>query len=85
MVLGGQVGVAGHLRLGDRVQVGAQSGVMSDVASGQILFGYPARPHREAFKLQALYGKLPEMHAAIREIRRKLGLGSSDPKQTPEA
>jgi UDP-3-O-[3-hydroxymyristoyl] glucosamine N-acyltransferase len=87
VVLGGQVGIAGHLRIGDRVQIGAQSGIMADASPGQILFGYPARPHREAFKLQALYSKLPEMHAAIRELRRKLGLGApeGDPSQKPEA
>ena len=82
VVLGGQVGIAGHLRIGDGVQIGAQSGIMADAAKGQILFGCPARPHREAFKLQALYAKLPEMHAAIRDIRRKLGL---DGPREPEA
>jgi UDP-3-O-[3-hydroxymyristoyl] glucosamine N-acyltransferase len=76
VVLGGQVGIAGHLRIGDGVQIGAQSGIMADAEPRQILFGTPARPHREAFKLQALYAKLPEMHAAIREMRRKTGLGS---------
>lgn len=85
VVLGGQVGIAGHLRIGDGVQIGAQSGIMTDVAPGQILFGYPARPHREAFKLQALYAKLPEMHAALRELRRKLGIGTDGPAQKPEA
>ena len=85
VVLGGQVGVAGHLRIGDGVQVGAQSGIMTNVEPGQVLFGYPARPHREAFKLQALYAKLPEMHAALRELRRKLGLGTEDLSRKPEA
>jgi UDP-3-O-[3-hydroxymyristoyl] glucosamine N-acyltransferase len=84
VVLGGQVGIAGHLRIGDRVQIGAQSGIMTDAAPGQVLFGYPARPHREAFKLQALYAKLPELHAAVRELRRKLG-GSGDSTRKPEA
>jgi len=78
VVLGGQVGIAGHLRIGDGVQIGAQSGIMADAEPRQILFGTPARPHREAFKLQALIGKLPEMHAALRDIKRKLGLEKSE-------
>ncbi|MFA6002850.1 MAG: UDP-3-O-(3-hydroxymyristoyl)glucosamine N-acyltransferase [Elusimicrobiota bacterium] len=78
VVLGGQVGVAGHLHIGAGTQIAAQSGIMSDTDKGQVLFGSPARPHREAFKLLALYGKLPEMHAAIKEIRRKLGLDVKD-------
>jgi len=85
VVLGGQVGIAGHLHIGDGAQVGAQSGIMTDVEKGQVLFGSPARPHREAFKLQALIAKLPEMHAALRDIRRKPGPAASDPSQTPEA
>jgi UDP-3-O-[3-hydroxymyristoyl] glucosamine N-acyltransferase len=84
-VLGGQVGIAGHLRIGDRVRIGAQSGIMADAAPGQVLFGTPARPHREAFKLQALYAKLPELHAAVRNLRRKFGNGSGDSSQEPEA
>jgi len=85
VILGGQVGIAGHLRIGDGAQIGAQSGIMADVDKGQVLFGYPARPHREAFKLQALYGRLPEMHAALKEIRRKLGLKSQSTAQESEA
>ncbi len=71
VVLGGQVAIAGHLHIGDGVQVAGQSGVMSDVEKGQILFGSPARPHREALKLQAIYGKLPEIYAAFKEMRKE--------------
>ena len=76
VILGGQVGLAGHLKLGDGVQVGAQSGLMADVPAGTVMFGYPARPHREAFKLQALYGRLPEMRDALKAIQKKLGIGA---------
>jgi UDP-3-O-[3-hydroxymyristoyl] glucosamine N-acyltransferase len=74
VVLGGQVGLVGHIKVGDGVQVGAQSGLMSDVEPGKVLFGSPARPHREAFKLQALYGKLPELFDAVKKIQKKLGM-----------
>ena len=82
VILGGQVGIAGHLHIADDVQIGAQSGVMADAPKGQVLFGTPARPHREAFKLQALYGRLPQMHAALKEIRRKFGIAA---QPEPEA
>ena len=76
VILGGQVGVAGHLTIAARTQVGAQSGVMSDVSAepgkpGPILFGSPARPHREAFKLQALFGKLPELVERVKALEKK--------------
>ena len=72
------LGIAGHLRIADGAQIAAQSGIMADVEKGQILFGTPARPHREAFKLLALYGRLPEMQSSLREVLRKLGLKAKD-------
>jgi UDP-3-O-[3-hydroxymyristoyl] glucosamine N-acyltransferase len=73
VVLGGQVGLADHLKLGDGVQVGAQSGLMADVEAGTIVFGSPARPIREAFKLTALLGKLPEMYDFIKKLKKAEG------------
>jgi UDP-3-O-[3-hydroxymyristoyl] glucosamine N-acyltransferase len=78
-VLAGQAGIAGHLVIGDGAVVSAQTGVMSDVPPKAILFGSPGRPHREAFKLQALYGRLPELVERLKEIEKKLGIsGKTD-------
>ncbi|MBI4056578.1 MAG: UDP-3-O-(3-hydroxymyristoyl)glucosamine N-acyltransferase [Elusimicrobia bacterium] len=68
VVLAGQVGVADHAKLGNRVVVGAQSGAMGNVPDGAILFGSPARPHREAMRLHALLGKLPEMYETLKKL-----------------
>jgi UDP-3-O-[3-hydroxymyristoyl] glucosamine N-acyltransferase len=76
VTLAGQVGVVGHLTIGDGAIVTAQSGIMNNVEPGEILFGSPARPHREAMKLEALFGKLPELYDAIRAIKKKLELNS---------
>jgi UDP-3-O-[3-hydroxymyristoyl] glucosamine N-acyltransferase len=75
VILAGQAGVAGHLTIGDGAVVSAQTGVMSDVPPKAILFGSPGRPHREAFKLQALYGRLPELVERLKQIEKKLGIG----------
>lgn len=72
VILAGQVGLAGHMTIGDRAQVGAQSGVMSSIPAGQNYFGYPAMPQREAFKLQAILRKLPEMHKEFRSLKKQL-------------
>lgn len=58
VVLGGQVGVTGHLTIGMGAQVTAMSGVISDVPSGEIYAGFPARPRREFFKSVATLRKL---------------------------
>ncbi len=73
VILAGQAGVAGHLKIGDGAVVTAQTGVMSDVPPKTVLFGSPGRPHREAFKLQALYGRLPELFEKLKELEKKLG------------
>ncbi|MDE2290652.1 MAG: UDP-3-O-(3-hydroxymyristoyl)glucosamine N-acyltransferase [Elusimicrobia bacterium] len=73
VTLAGQVGIAGHVSIGDGAVVTAQSGIMSDVAPKAILFGSPARPHREAMKLQALMNKLPEMYDALKKAKALLG------------
>jgi UDP-3-O-[3-hydroxymyristoyl] glucosamine N-acyltransferase len=87
VILAGQAGLAGHLRIGEGAIVTAQTGVMSDIPKGQVVFGTPARPHREAFKLQALYAKLPEIYAALKGIREQLksqvGKGSGAPGEQP--
>ena len=72
VILAGQVVPAGHMTIGDRAQVGAQSGVMSSIPAGQTYFGYPAMPQREAFKLQAILRKLPEMHKEFRSLKKQL-------------
>jgi UDP-3-O-[3-hydroxymyristoyl] glucosamine N-acyltransferase len=68
VILAGQAGVAGHLHIGDGAVITAQTGVMSDVPPKTVLFGSPGRPHREAFKLQALYGRLPELFEKVKEL-----------------
>ena len=74
VILAGQAGIAGHLSIGDGAIVTAQTGVMSDVPAKATLFGSPGRPHREAFKLQALFGRLPELHDRLKALEEKLGL-----------
>jgi len=58
VVIGGQVGMAGHLTIGAGAQVTAKSGVMSDIPAGEIYAGYPARPRRQFFRQIAILNKL---------------------------
>lgn len=54
--LGGQVGIAGHLKLGMGVQIAAKSGVMRDIPAGEVHMGYPAMPMKQ-FMRQVAYIK----------------------------
>ena len=50
VVLGGQVGVVGHVRIGMGAQIAATSNVNSDVPPGARWGGTPAKPVREWFR-----------------------------------
>ncbi len=50
VMVGGQAAFAGHVRVGQRARIGAQAGVISDVAAGAELLGSPAMPLKEFFR-----------------------------------
>jgi UDP-3-O-[3-hydroxymyristoyl] glucosamine N-acyltransferase len=48
--VGGQAAMAGHLRIGKGAQVGAQAGVIADVAPGAAVLGSPAQSRQDFFR-----------------------------------
>ncbi|HLX17546.1 MAG TPA: UDP-3-O-(3-hydroxymyristoyl)glucosamine N-acyltransferase [Bradyrhizobium sp.] len=56
--VGGQAAMAGHLRIGQGAEIGAQAGVISDVASGAKMLGSPAQPIRDFFRQIATLKKM---------------------------
>ena len=52
-MLGGQVGIADHVTIGERAVVAAKSGVLGDIPAGQQWFGYPAMPGRDYLRVFA--------------------------------
>lgn len=58
VALGGQAGVAGHLRIGKGAQIAAQTGVIQDVEAGSKMMGYPAVPLRHFMKQAAILKRL---------------------------
>lgn len=44
---GGDVGIKDHVRIGNNVQLAARSGVMRDIADGEIVGGAPAQPIKD--------------------------------------
>jgi UDP-3-O-[3-hydroxymyristoyl] glucosamine N-acyltransferase len=73
VILAGQAGIAGHLKIGNQVTLAAQSGVMHDIPDGGKWFGYPAMPDK-AFKRQIIaQRKLPELLKRVAELEKKLG------------
>ncbi len=58
VTVGGQAGFAGHLRVGARARIGAQAGVMADVAPGLEVVGTPAMAARAFFRQVAVLRRL---------------------------
>ena len=74
VIIGGQAAISDHVTIGDNTVVMGKTGVMSNLPANQIVFGHLARPRLLAMKIEALLGKLPEMHKAIHKIQKKLGM-----------
>lgn len=58
VMIAGQAGLTGHLRIGRKARIGAQAGVMSDVPDGAEWVGSPAMPAREVFRQVATLRRL---------------------------
>ncbi len=55
-----QVGIAGHLNVGDKAVLAARTGVMASLEGGQVYWGAPAAPYKDAAKQYAAIRKLPD-------------------------
>ncbi len=56
--VGGQAAMAGHLRIGQGAEIGAQAGIISDVDPGAKVLGSPAQPKRDFFRQIATLKKM---------------------------
>jgi UDP-3-O-[3-hydroxymyristoyl] glucosamine N-acyltransferase len=56
--VGGQAAMAGHLRIGEGAQIGAQAGVIADAEAGAVLLGSPAQPRKEFFRQVAVLRRI---------------------------
>lgn len=74
VILAGQVGLVGHIKVGDESIIGAQSGVSKSVPPRSVLFGYPARPHMVAKRIEACLNRLPELFKKVNSLERRLKL-----------
>ena len=58
VMLGGQAGLAGHLRIGKGARIAAQAGVIGDVPAGAAYMGFPAEPSRAFLRSVATLRRL---------------------------
>jgi UDP-3-O-[3-hydroxymyristoyl] glucosamine N-acyltransferase len=72
VTVAGQAGLAGHVRIGARVVIGAQSGVTKDVPAGKVVLGSPAVDSIRAKKALTLIDSLPEFRRTLSAHGRRL-------------
>jgi UDP-3-O-[3-hydroxymyristoyl] glucosamine N-acyltransferase len=70
-VIGGQVGFGDHARVERGAIIGSKAGVLPGkiVRGGEVYWGVPVRPLREYKKLNALFGRLPEMKEQLERLQ----------------
>ena len=72
VTLAGQAGIAGHLKIGDNVIVGGQAGVITSIPDNTFVSGYPAKPHRQAAKINGCIQRLPQLNETINELKKRI-------------
>ncbi len=71
-ILAGQVGIIGHVEITDNVIIAAQSGVPKSIKKTGTYFGYPAKEHGRALRIEAVIRQLPELLKDVEDLKREL-------------
>ncbi|HOT65672.1 MAG TPA: UDP-3-O-(3-hydroxymyristoyl)glucosamine N-acyltransferase, partial [Dysgonamonadaceae bacterium] len=69
---GGQVGLGGHITIGNNVQIGAQSGIISNIKDGSEIIGSPAMPVKSFFRSSLIIPKLPDMYRQLNALEKEI-------------
>jgi len=72
VILAGQAGVVGHLKLGDGTIVLAQTGVTKNTAPGAVLMGSPAQDRREWAKQAVYISRIEGLVASVKELKAEI-------------
>jgi UDP-3-O-[3-hydroxymyristoyl] glucosamine N-acyltransferase len=73
-VIGGQVGMGDHARVQRGAVVGSKAGILPGkiVRRGTVVWGVPVRPLEEYKRLNAHFGRLPQMRADLDELKKQV-------------
>lgn len=83
VVCWGQAGLVGHITVGDRANVAAQSGVAHDVAPGERVAGTPARSDVAWARNSAVFDRLTDMRRDLRALQKQVAALQQDQEQEP--
>ena len=69
--IGGQVGIVGHISIGNNVKIQAQSGISKNVPDNALLQGTPAFDYGDFFKSYVHFKNLPQLAKKIGALEKK--------------
>ena len=68
----GQAGLAGHLKIGNRVTIAAQAGVLTNIDDGEKVLGSPAQPDRQTKRQLIAIQHLPDLLKRVAELEKRM-------------
>jgi UDP-3-O-[3-hydroxymyristoyl] glucosamine N-acyltransferase len=71
-MIGGQVGFAGHLIIGNNVKIQGQSGITRNLKNGEKVQGTPAMNYSDYSKSYVYFRNLPKIAASIDKMEKEL-------------
>lgn len=83
VIFAGRSAAADNLEVGAGARIGAASVVYKDVPAGVERWGSPARPKRDAMRIEALLGRLPELFREVRDLADRLDEGEPGSSGAP--
>jgi UDP-3-O-[3-hydroxymyristoyl] glucosamine N-acyltransferase len=77
-MIGGQVGIVGHIQIADGVKIAAQSGIGNSLTTpNEIVQGSPAFNISDYKRSYVMFRKLPELEKKIQELQKTISALSS--------
>jgi UDP-3-O-[3-hydroxymyristoyl] glucosamine N-acyltransferase len=71
-MIGGQVGVAGHIIIGNNVKIQAQSGIGKNIPDGHTIQGSPAFNYGDWNKSYVHFKNLPKIVSDLNQIKKQI-------------
>ena len=71
-MIGGQVGIVGHITIGNNVRIQAQAGVGKNLADGEIVQGSPSFGYNDYSKSYVHFRNLPKIVNEIDELKKQI-------------
>jgi UDP-3-O-[3-hydroxymyristoyl] glucosamine N-acyltransferase len=84
VTIAGQVGIVGHVEIGDQATLAAKSGVSKSVPPGEVHWGSPSLPIKEAKEQVAYVRRLPKLYERVKRLENAEQKPRTDGKSFPE-